>query len=194
MSTSGGSGGGGSWPDLSGAGSPVAAMIDPATTGVGKTYLDTTSGAVYLVVNAIGTPTWCLVGGEVNADVDAEGVVLGHGAALVGASLVGPQIVISDIDGYNGSGDGITWLGVAGGDGHQRVRIRLGAVGVPKDTFFNADGSVNIGSGTIGPDDLDWSAAGDAYFTNNGIILKSPDATLYRVVVSNIGVLTAVAV
>lgn len=133
----------GGFPNLTGDGSPVANAIDPATAGVSTSYLDRTNGAIYLVVDAIGTPTWALIGGEISGAVDAQGVIIGEGQAFVGASVDVVSTQMTDIDAYNNSGNGIRWK-TNGTDGQQRMIVRSGMPGSPKELEYDPDGSLTV--------------------------------------------------
>lgn len=120
-------GAGGIGFDESGSGAPTT---DPTTVDPGYTYLDTTNGALYMVfVNPSGpTNEWSLLGGEIDGEVSHEGVIHGNGVVLVGKSIGGIQALVTDVDAYNNSGNGVQWVGT-GTDGEQSLTVRVGPVG-----------------------------------------------------------------
>lgn len=139
-----GGGGGGGGFDYTGEGSPTVAAISPDTAGAGATYLDTAHGALYIVIDFEDTLAWALVGGEIDGALDAEGVILGNGIAIAGMSMSGHQVLITDIDAYNGSGNGIQWNGT-GTDGDQSFNVRVGPVGESFSAFtIYSDGSTEF--------------------------------------------------
>lgn len=112
--------------DETGEGAPTT---DPTTVDPGYTYLDTAVGALYMVVQNPEGPIneWNLFG-EIDGLNDAQGVVLGNGIALLGKSFAGAQVILSDVDAYNDSGNGVKWVGT-GTDGEQYLLVRVGPVG-----------------------------------------------------------------
>lgn len=133
---------GGGGFDYSGEGAPD---IDPDVAGVGKTYIDTEHGALYLtILNPTGPAIeWVLVGGEIGGANENQGIILGNGIAVVATPVNGVQAIITDVDGYEDSGNGIMWAG-SGEDGGQYFRVRTGAPGSPKEMVQYADGGVDL--------------------------------------------------
>lgn len=117
---------------------------DPEVAGAGAQYIDTTNGALYLVANnpAEDELQWNVIG-EIDGANEAQGVVLGAGIAVLGKSLGAAQVVISDVDAYNDSGNGVIWRGT-GTDGEQTFEVRVGPVGTPVVLKMFADGEVDL--------------------------------------------------
>lgn len=127
---------GGGGATETGDGPPAA---DPAAAGAGAQYVDSTNGALYMVIlnPAIEAEEWVLVCGEIDGDLEQQGVVSGNGLILAGSSTATPRLVgITDVDAYNNSGLGIYWTGT-GTDGQQGVEVRAGSGGIQ---LFTTDG------------------------------------------------------
>jgi hypothetical protein len=132
-------GGGGSFPDFTGSGSPEGVQ----TANFGQWYQDTagsgpgTSG-LYVFGGTDGTNTgWILVGGT-GPSTPIGGLATPFGNSfpiLYGGPGGGVLITDTDARSPGGSGNALFW--VAAGDGNQFVEIQLGAPGSPMFYTFS---------------------------------------------------------
>lgn len=134
-------GGGGSFPDFSGSGSPEGVQ----TANVGQSYVDTTNGALYWKATGAATNTGWIIEG-VSADPpttpgfahDPIGgtFVLGTGGVSSGGAA------LSDLIGLVGTGNGLYW-NTTGVDGEQSLELDLGT-SADKNWSWAADGSTSF--------------------------------------------------
>lgn len=123
---------GGSQPQT-GDGSPAAGMVIP--TAIGGLYIDTTNGGLYIAVG-LTAGDWVGVGGYApNNTPDVPGVMGSSSSTTVLVSSGGAGL--SDVQGFNNSGNGIYWSTGEGDDGDQYLTIYVGG----KHFRFNDDGT-----------------------------------------------------
>lgn len=153
------SGGGGSFPDFAGSGSPEGSQA----AAVGKSYVDSTNGALYFKLSGSGDTGWTIAGGY-SPDDDSGSAISGYGLINdIGVSPVvlsdgtgGNWVSISDTVAWAGSGTGIYYV-PTGTDGEQTVQFYLGPAGTYEWTFGN-DGTTTI----PGPLNIDYRVDGGA--------------------------------
>lgn len=153
-----GSGGGGSFPDFTGSGSPEGVQ----TANVGQTYEDTANGGLYFFEGTNGTNVgWSAGAGQAGIQTSGTGigVVGGPGGpiALIAPAAGGFQL--NDAGAQAGTGNGIYW-NANGTDGEQNIDVQLGSTG-QFHTLLAADGSTSF----PGPIKAD---AGASLFSNAG--------------------------
>lgn len=133
------------FPDFTGSGSPEGVQ----TANVGQSYQDADTGALYFKFSGDATNTGWVIGTAHDAGA-SPGVSLSNNrdAQLLGGSQ--KFAVLSDVDGYNGTGNGAYWNFDGGADGAQDWRVVLGPAGEFVTTFA-ADGSTSFpGPATFG--------------------------------------------
>lgn len=167
-----GSGGGGSFPDFTGSGSPEGVQ----TANVGQSYVDSTNGALYFKATGTATDTGWAVG-SVGQQSTVQGAILDENnewVALIAPGVDSWAAILTDADAMAGSFNGIYFNHGVTGDGHQNVLVRLGPTGqftwqLDEDgsslfatgQSFAADGSTSF----PGPIKVD---AGASLFSNAG--------------------------
>lgn len=152
-----GGGGGGSFPDLTGSGSPEGTQ----NGNIGQWYEDT-SGAtqgLYVFLGTNGTDTgWWSVGGN-DSTVADPGLIFNSTTLRIAGKSTG-TVVLTDVSTLGaGSGNGLLWTS-NGTDGDQELTLQLGASGAWGWDFANSgitsfpgpiivDSSVNGGSAAL---------------------------------------------
>lgn len=127
--------GGATFPDFTGADSPEGVV----TADPGKTYVDTTNGAVYFKYLGSDENGWAAFGVVDEAVVPGFSVYPAQGSATI---LGEGNVQISDPAGFVGSGNCIQW-NAGGADGEQFVVIFLGSSG-QFHWQFQPDGSTAL--------------------------------------------------
>jgi hypothetical protein len=147
----GAGGGGGSFPDFTGDGSPEG--VQDGTTG--QSYVDTTNGALYFLAGADGNTGWVIGSVAPTGDLAVlPGTIFDPDSNTL--RVLGPpgsgRILITDTVAWDGTGNGIYWNGHSN-DGGQTASVCLGDAG-QFTTHFNADGTTTF-PGQISTTDAD---------------------------------------
>lgn len=138
---------GGSFPDYTGSGSPEGVQ----TAIVGKSYTDTTNGALYWKLVGTGNTGWAL-GGNSPDDESGNGLIgvgLATDGRLYAYCAATKAVFLGDLGGFVGSGDCLKW-DASGGDGLQVLDLILGSAG-QYQWYFNPDGSTVVPGVIHGP-------------------------------------------
>lgn len=138
----------GGFPTFTGSGSPEGSQVG----SVADTYLDTTAGGFYSKLTGTATDTgWMIIGGtSPNDEV---------GPAIIGIGISSPAsspaleiltsgdgaVIISDVLGLVGSGNGVAW-NADGTDGDQFFQVITGPDGSPTVWTFSKDGGLRLPS------------------------------------------------
>lgn len=164
-----GGGGGGSFPDYTGSGSPEGVI----TADTGESYVDTTNGALYWFSGADGDNTGWIGGSLIPGPPNVAGFFWdgfdGY-TAVVGS--IGAPSSLTDINALGGTDNRLVFQsGFANEDGLQNLKLQLGSTG-QFSWAWAADGSTSL-PGTITGTDSPFLVQGPSAGT---AILTTPDA------------------